>query len=153
MKKVFLKLNLVIALLSLSWAGQACEFLFTGNVVQDYHSSGKVKTLKSISNIQDDFGDSSPIHNFLVKKSLFNKEKGESLKITINLKMKKGATRTESFKETAPWKEDSDYFSFSDFDAQKFSDSVYLNHVEQFEITLTKDKAVLCTKKVNVDNH
>lgn len=154
MKKVFLKLNLVIAILSLSQLGHACDFLFTGNVVQDYHSSGKVKTLKSISSIQDDFGDSSPLYNLLVKKSLLPKDiKSEALKITIKLKMKKGGPRTESFKQTAPWKEDSEYLSFSDFDAQKFSDTVYLNHVEQFEISLFNDKAVLCTKKVNVDNH
>jgi hypothetical protein len=154
MKKYFIQTSLILVGVFIFQCGHACDLLFTGNVVQDYHSSGKVKTLKSISNIVDDFGDSSPIYNILVKKQLLPKDvNSDSLKVTIKLKMKKGHMPTETFKKTSPWKEDSDYLSFTDFDAQKFSDTVYLNHVEQFEISLHNKESVLCTKKVNVDSH
>ena len=110
--------------------------------------------MKSISNIDDDFGDSSPIYNILVKKQLLQKDVHSTfLKVTIKLKMKKSHRPTETFSKTSDWKEDSAYLSFTDFDAQKFSDTVYLNHVEQFEISLQNKESVLCTKKVNVDNH
>ncbi len=143
----------------------ACDYLFTGNVVEDHFSSGKVKMLKSISKLTSEFGDSSPLENILIKKSLLKSHKDLSVEVKLVGDNKKETTY-QTFKNTIAWSGDEEYLIFSDYDAEKLNEVVFKSGNEEKSkrehaseaphgliLTLKQGTKVLCTKKLNVDNH
>jgi hypothetical protein len=166
-KNLTSKIKIVFFSLTVVSSGQvfACDYLFTGNIVEDHFSSGKVKMLKSITELTNDFGDSAPLENILIKKSTLKSHKDLSVEIKLVGENKK-ETAYQTFKNTIVWSGDEEYLVFSDYDAEKLNQVVFKSENEEKSkrehaseaphgliLTLKQGTKVLCTKKLNIDNH
>ncbi len=154
---------IVLAFVLISHPSLACEDLMTGTVVIDKHRNGKVKTLKTITSIQNSYGDSAPLYNILISKATLESKKWDLQKLNLAIAVKTGKLelQKETFKDLALWSEDSEFYSFTQFDKEKFSSKINSLMENQnkkltpttIELSLSLDQKEICKQKLTIDSH